>query len=175
MQASASPVQSPRRLRAAFVRRAHGVRGELRVEPLGGEAGRFTVGLRLHVEDAGESYPVMAARPASDGDVLLRLAGVDDRVLAESLHGRYLCVDAADARGLGAQEWFVDQLVGLRAVTPEGAALGAVSEVEHYTAQDVLVVTGRNGERRFPFVEAFVTAVDVARGTITITPWDEDH
>ncbi|GAC1573279.1 MAG: hypothetical protein NVS3B18_06570 [Candidatus Dormibacteria bacterium] len=68
----------------------------------------------------------------------------------------------------------MDQLVGLRAGTPEGAALGAVSEVEHYTAQDVLVVTGPNGERRFPFVEAFVAAVDVARGTITITPWDED-
>lgn len=173
MATSTAPLHSPERLRAAFVRRPHGVRGELRVEPLGGEAARFTAGLRLHVEGGGASYPVVGARAASEGDVLLRLAGVDDRSGAQSLHGRYLCVDAVDARRLGEQEWFVDQLVGLAAVTPEGEALGTVHEIEHY-AQDVLVVTGRNGERRFPFVSAFVSSVDVAHGVVTVTPWEED-
>jgi len=174
MTSRSSAVQSPQRLRAAFVRRAHGVRGELRVEPLGGASDRFSRGLRLHVEGGTDSYPVAAARPASDGDVLLRLVGVDDRTAADRLHGRYLSVDAADARQLGDQEWFVDQLVGLRVGTPQGEELGEVTGVEHYAAQDVLVVGGTNGERRFPFVSAFVSVVDPAAGSIVVTPWEED-
>ncbi len=171
-RAAATP-SAPSRLRAAFVRRPHGVRGELRVEPLGGEAARFTAGLRLHVEGTELAYPVEGARPASEGDVLLRLVDVVDRDAAVALQGHYLCVDAADARTLGDQEWFVDQLVGLRAVTPDGDAVGEVSGVEHYAAQDVLVISGTNGDRRFPFVEAFVAGVDVAAGRITVTPWED--
>ena len=167
-------MQAPSLLRAAFVRRAHGVRGELRVEPLGGKADRFFAGLRLHVEGGDGAHAVVAARPASEGDVLIRLSGVDDRTAADALRGRYLCVDAADARVLPAQEWFVDQLVGLRALTPDGSALGSVCDVEHYAAQDVLVIDGSAGIRRFPFVEAFVAAVDVAAGSIVVTPWEED-
>src|SRR5205823_8536135 len=125
---------TPPLLRAAHVRRPHGVRGELRVEPLGGDSARFEAGLRLRVEPGGGCLVVSGARPAGDGDVLLTLEGVASREAADALRDAYLCVEAVDARALGAEEWFVHQLVGLRAVTPEGEPVGVVEDVEEHAA-----------------------------------------
>jgi 16S rRNA processing protein RimM len=166
---------TPSRLRAAQVVRAHGVRGEVRVEPLGGDADRFTTGLRLHVE-AGDDreLTVRSSRALPDGMVLLALDELVSRTDAERLRGAYLCVDAADARTLGTDEWFVHELVGLRAVTPEGEALGHVSDVESCPGQDVLVVDDGNVVRRLPLCAPFVHRVDVPEGVIELTPWPEE-
>jgi 16S rRNA processing protein RimM len=164
---------SPLLLRAAHVRRPHGVRGELRVEPLGGDAPRFTAGLRLHVEGSGRTLVVRGARAAAGGDVLLELEGVASRDAAESLRDAYLCVEAGDTRSLGEDEWFVHQLVGLRAVTPEGEVLGAVEDVEEYPTHEVLVVGDGTTVRRLPMVRAFVERVDLESGVVVVRPWEE--
>jgi 16S rRNA processing protein RimM len=164
----------PPLLRAAHVRRPHGVRGELRVEPLGGDAGRFARGLRLHVEAGDRTVVVSGARSAGDGDVLLSLEGVTTREAADAFRDAYLCVGSADARSLGADEWFVHQLVGLRAVTPDGVPVGVVEDVEEYTAQEVLVVRDGDRIRRLPMVRAFVDRVDLDAGEVVVNPWEEE-
>ena len=163
-------------LRAALVRRPHGVRGELRVEPLGGDASRFAPGLMLMREDTGAALRVRGARPAGGGDVLLELEGVDDRHTADGLRSAYLCVDAGSRRRLGEDEWFVFQLVGLRARDPHGADVGIVVDVEDYPEQQVLVISDQNaGLVRLPLVRAFVNRVDVDGGVIEVTPWPDDE
>jgi 16S rRNA processing protein RimM len=165
----------PQLLRAACVRRPHGVRGELRVEPLGGDAARFVRGLRLTSERDGVTYSVCSARAVSGGDVLLALGEVTTRDAAEALRGDYLCVDATQRRSLGEHEWFVWELVGLEARTVDGDALGRVVDVEEYPEHEVLVVRGSNGEqRRFPMASEFVAGVDVEAGVVTLTPWPEE-
>ena len=167
-------VNAPVRLRAAYVQRAHGVRGEVRAEPLGGDAARFTAGLRLLRESDGRALTVRAARQLPDGEVLLGFDEVTDRDAADALRGAYLCVDAGAARELGDAEWFDHQLVGLHAITPGGEVLGEVSDVEHYAEQDVLVVGTGPAARRFPLVHAFVRGVDLGAGTLEVTPWEEE-
>lgn len=172
---AAPTVPSPALLRAAFVRRPHGVRGEVRVEPLGGDASRFAPGLRLRREDTGGELVVRSARSGADGDLLLGLEGVDDRNAAAALRDAYLCVEAAARRPLGDDEWFTWELVGLRVRTAGGQAIGTVVDVEAYPEQDVLVVRGDDaGERRLPLVRAFVRRVDLAAGEVEVTPWPEE-
>jgi 16S rRNA processing protein RimM len=167
---------APQRLRALHVRRPHGVRGELRAEPLGGDAARFAPGTVLYGEDASV-YTVAAARSTGEGDVLLALAEVTTRDAADALRGAYLYVDRSAARSLGDDEWFDWELVGLRVVSSaDGAALGTVADVEEYPEQSVLVVRdGGGGERRVPLVRAHVAGVDVRGGQITVIPWPEDE
>jgi 16S rRNA processing protein RimM len=166
---------TPPLLRAAHVRRPHGVRGELRVEPLGGDAARFEPGLALRVEAGGRPLVVASSRAAGDGDVLLALEGVTSRDAADALRGAYLCVEPRHARHLGPDEWFVHQLVGLRAVSAEGDGLGVVEDVEEYTTQEVLVVRDEAGRvRRLPMVRAFVERVDLDGGIIVVRPWEEE-
>ena len=168
---------TPQRLRAAYVRRPHGVRGELRVEPLGSDASRFVAGLRLWPElDPGTAYTVVSARPTPDGDVLLWLGEVVSRNDAERLRGTYLCVEGEERRRLGDDEWFVWELVGLQVVTVEGGVLGVVDDVEEYPEQEVLVVHASDGgERRIPMVRAHVVRVDVENGRIVVVPWTEEE
>jgi 16S rRNA processing protein RimM len=165
----------PALLRVARVRRAHGVVGEVRAESLGGDAHRFRRGVRVTVEDTGRSLTLRSARGLGDGDLLLGFTGIDSPEAAAPLRGAYLCVEPSRARHLPAGEWFVWQLVGLAAVDTEGHSLGLVADVEAGTAHDVLVVDGREGERRFPMVSAFVREVDIQGGRVVLTPWDEEE
>ncbi len=160
-------------LRAGLIRRPHGVGGELRVEALGDDPSRFRRGVRLTREDTGATLTVRTARAMGDGDVLIAFEEMPNRDDTSGLNGVYLCVDRRDARRLGKDEWFVRDLIGLRAVTPEGDELGVVSDVEAYPAHDVVVVGTGASARRFPMVKEFVAAVDIDAGTMTLTPWDE--
>jgi 16S rRNA processing protein RimM len=173
------PAARPRtatRLRAAQVRRPHGVRGELRVETLGGAAERFAPGLRLYRESDGAAFTVCFARPlGADQLLLLALEEVTTREQAEAMREQYLCVDPTQARPLAGGEWFVHQLVGLRVEAADGRALGTVADVEHYVGGDVLVISDQNGERRMPMAHAFVERVDVEAGVMVVTPWEEEQ
>ena len=52
----------------------------------------------------------------------------------------------------------------------DGQKIGVVSLVDHLPAQDLLHVTTDAGEVLVPFVKAIVPAVDIAAGTLTVTP-----
>jgi 16S rRNA processing protein RimM len=171
--ARASAVAAPPLLRVAHVRRAHGVRGEVRIQPLGGDLGRFAPGTLLVGERDRRDLTVRSSRPLEGGDLLLAFAELPTREAAASLHGDYLCVEPSAARPLGADEWFVWQLVGLRAVTDSGEDLGVVLDVEEQPSSDVIVVGEGTEERRYPLVREWVRSVDVASGTVVITPWPE--
>lgn len=165
---------SPPVLRAAYVRRAHGVGGEVRAEMLGGDARRFRPGLRLQVEGTARALVVRSSRDGGDGTVLLRFEGIATAAGAEELRGAYLCVERSAARALGDGEWFTWQVIGLRVVTSDGDELGSVRDVEPARAADVLVIDSPGGVRRFPMVREFVRDVDVAAGTLTLAPLPEE-
>lgn len=157
-----------------MVRRPHGVRGEVRAEALGGDARRFRRGLRLTTEDGARTLTVRSSRQLGDRDVLLGFAGIDTPEAAAPLRGAYLCVPEEEARHLAPGEWFVWQLVGLRAVDTRGVEVGTVRDVEGGAAHDVLVVDTPEGERRYPMVSAFVAAVEIQSHRIVLTPWPEE-
>ncbi len=164
---------APALLRVAHVRRPHGVRGEVRVHPLGGDVRRFAAGTELVAEKAGRPLTVAAARALDGEELLLTFSELPSREAVASLTGDYLCVRPTQARALDADEWFVWQLVGLRAVTEDGLDLGVVGDVEEQPASDVLVVHDGDEEQRFPMVRQWIRSIDVAGGTIVVTPWPE--
>jgi 16S rRNA processing protein RimM len=168
-------VAAPALLRVALVRRVHGVRGEVRVQTLGGDAGRFAPGTLLLGERGRRALTVMSARPVDGGDMLLTFEELSSREAAAALAGDYLCVPRSQARPLGKNEWFVWQLVGLRAVSDGGEDLGVVHDIEEQPSSDVLVVSDGDVERRYPMVREWVRSVDLAGGIVVVTPWPEDE
>ncbi|MBV8195878.1 MAG: 16S rRNA processing protein RimM [Candidatus Dormibacteraeota bacterium] len=168
-----TPDASPHSLRAAVVRRAHGLRGEVRAEPLGGDEDRFRRGVVVEVEGTGRRLRVRSSRPGPDGTVLLGFDGVDTPEHAAALRGAYLTVGLSSARRLGDDEWFVWQIVGLRCASPDGADLGVVDDVESAPAADVLVIRSDSSVQRYPMVREFVRDVDIESGVITLVPQSE--
>jgi 16S rRNA processing protein RimM len=153
-------------LRIGRVLKAHGLRGALRVELLTDFPDRFAPGREVLV--AGRRLTV-ARSEGTDASVLVTFEGIDDRSLAEPLVGAYCTVPLAEARPLPADRYYHFQLVGLTVVDAGGAGeLGRVAEVLTYPANDVLRVTGRDGEILIPMVHSVVRSIAPAEGTITV-------
>jgi len=155
--------------------RPHGVRGELVVDVRTDEPQeRFAVGSVLETDPtAAGPLTVDQARP-HQGRLLVTFEGITDRDMADGLRGVQLCVDSAQVPEPEDPDEFHDhQLVGLRAQTAAGEALGEVVRVEHAPASDMLVLRLPDGRHALvPFVRAIVPEVDVASGRVVLTPPD---
>jgi 16S rRNA processing protein RimM len=146
---------------------AHGLRGEVFVEPRTDEPERrFATGAVLRT-DSG-TLTVQASRTHS-GRLVVRFAELDDRNAAEAARATELRVplDAAE-RPEDPEEFYDHQLVGLRVETTEGTVVGELERIEHNAAQDLLVIRTPEREVLFPFVSALVPEVDLAGGRIVI-------
>lgn len=174
MGPTAHTAAAPPLLRVAHVRRVHGLGGEVRVQALGGHLDRFARGTQLVAERRGLALTVRSARALDGDELLLAFEELGAREQVAALSGDYLCVEPSAARSLRRGEWFVWQLVGLRATTVDGAPLGVVTDVEAHPASDVLVVRHGLAETRYPMVHAWVRQVDIDAGSIVLTPWPED-
>jgi 16S rRNA processing protein RimM len=152
--------------------RAHGVRGEVSVEIRTDDPDtRFVPGTSL-VTDPESAGPLTIDTVRShSGRLLVRFAGIDDRNAAETLRGVLLLVDSADIPPTDDPEEFHDhELIGLAAVTADGAELGEIVDVEHH-GQDLLVLRRATGDDALvPFVSAIVTDVDVPAGRVVLDP-----
>lgn len=149
--------------------RAHGIRGELAVEPRTDEPDRrFTPGVRLREEGGSRTFTIAGMRWHS-GRLLVRLDGVPDRTAAEQLRGVLLVADVpVDEAPTDDEEYWDRDLVGLTVLTSDGVPGGEVTRVQH-GPQDLLVIRTPNGEERLvPFVEALVPVVDLDGGTLTL-------
>jgi 16S rRNA processing protein RimM len=153
--------------------RAHGVRGEVSVEVRTDDAEtRFAAGSRLSTEPAHRGpLTVDAARWHRDR-LLVRFREVADRGAAEKLRGTLLNADPATSSApTGPDEFWDHQLIGLAAVSVDGAAIGTVAGVLHSPGGAVLAVRRRaGGEVLVPFVAAIVPEVDLVAGRLVVDP-----
>jgi 16S rRNA processing protein RimM len=149
--------------------RAHGVAGEVAVDLRTDEPKRrFARGQVLGEEGGSRLFTVQSVR-AHSGRLLIKFAEVADRTTAETVSGTLLTATVeGDERPIEPDEFYDRQLIGLRAMTPDGVEVGMVSSVLHLPAQDVLEVDTTTGIRLVPFVDALVPQVDLDAGHLTI-------
>ncbi len=163
-------------LRVGRLTKAHGLKGALKLELYTDTPEqRFTPGavFTLQVPTGskwhGKTLELTELR-WYNGHAVGFFKGVDDRSEAETLVKAILWVNQ-DPTELPEEEdaWYDHQLVGLAAVR-DGVKVGLVARVDHLPAQDLLAIRTDNGEVLVPFVKAIVPAVDLAAGTVTLTP-----
>jgi 16S rRNA processing protein RimM len=148
----------------------HGIRGELKVEPLTDFPERFAPGVELLlVSPTGEVRPakVLTSR-THKGRVLLQMKGVADRTAAEALRGGFFKVEEDDLAPLPEGRYYHFQLVGLEVFTESGERLGDVKEVVPTGGNLVLIVHDGVREVLLPFIDDVVREVDREAGRITV-------
>ncbi len=95
---------------------------------------------------------------------------IADRTAAESIVKAILWIDQSEAESLVEPDaWYGHQLAGL-SVRRDGQEIGTVTEVQHFPAQDILVVKTPRGEVLVPFVSAIVPEVNIEERFISVTP-----
>lgn len=167
---------SPGQLRVGRLTKAHGLKGAIKLELYTDEPDkRFVPGAVFSLQ-VPESSPwfgktiEFAELRWYNGHPVGFFRGVEDRTAAESLIKAILWMDH-DESALPEENdaWYDHQLTGLRVVR-DGVDVGTVSRVDHFPAQDLLIVATPGGEVMVPFVKAIVSDVNLETQTVTITP-----
>ncbi len=148
----------------------HGVRGELKVRSLSGEAGHL-LGLREATRRRGdEETPVtfVGVRPQGPG-VIVKVPGLETPEKARALIGFEIWVPREMAAPLAGGEYYAADLCGCR-LEFNGQEVGRVRSVWEGGPTQLLEVVGRGGKSFLvPFSDHFIGEVDVSGGTILLT------
>lgn len=145
-----------------------GLRGDVRLEIRTDDpAGRLAPGAVLTTDPADAGPLTVATCTEQGGTWHVRFVEAADRTAVEELRGVLLLAEAEPED----DAWYRHELVGLAVEDTAGRAIGTVAALEHYPAQDVLVVTETGGQRTLvPFVAEIVPVVDVAGGRVVLDP-----
>jgi 16S rRNA processing protein RimM len=108
-------------------------------------------------------------RAGTDDRPIVRLAGVGTREAAEALRGAELAVARASAPPLDEDEWYAEDLVGLRVVDGE-RAVGVVERLVPLPSCEALEVARGDGGSGVlvPLVRDCVRRVDVSGGVVDV-------
>ena len=153
-----------------------GVRGELRITAYTEDPLALLRYRELKREDGSPALTLQTARAAKD-TVIVRTAEVTDKDAADALRGLRLYVprEALPAPD-DAEEFYHADLIGLAAMTPEGAPLGEVKAVHDFGAGDILELDPGAGRPTvlIPFTREAVPEVRLAEGRLVAIPPLED-
>jgi len=151
---------------------AHGVRGAVRVAPVTDFPDHLLTLERVFVVRGrtGRSTRVKRAWLAGP-HIVMKLAGVETPEEAAALRGATLRIPPTEVHPLPPGQFYIFQVVGLRVRTPEGQALGEVTEVLQTGSNDVYVVRTPDGnDLLLPATDDVIQAIDVAAGQMVARP-----
>ncbi len=106
--------------------------------------------------------------------IVVRVEGVTNREAAAALTGVELYARRSQLPPPDADEFYYDDLIGLAAVTAQGAAVGRVVAVLNHGAGDILEIAAEGGETLLlPFTKAVAPEIDFAARRIVVAPPSE--
>ena len=148
---------------------AHGIRGEVRVQPRDGDPAFLTRFKAFYID----GQPVSpTANHVHKSLVLMKFPGVEDMNAALTYKDKDLYIRRADAR-LPEGAYFDDELLGMGVFdAATGEELGKLTAVENYPAHKVYTVKGRR-EYLIPAVkDVFIKSVDLDRDRMEVQVWE---
>lgn len=148
---------------------AHGIRGEVRVQPRDGDPA-FLTRFKTFYLDGKPVVPT--AKHVHKSLVLMKFPGVDDMNAALDLKEKKLFIRRDDAN-LPSGEWFDDELLGLQVHDGEtGALLGELVAVDAYPAHKVYTVKGAKTYLIPAVRNAFILSVDMDANRMDVRVWE---
>jgi len=105
--------------------------------------------------------------------VVARLEGYDDRDLSAQLTGCDIAVSQQQLPELAEDEYYWNDLIGLRVINQDGVDFGTVKKLIETGSNDVLIVEG-DRERLVPYIKGqVIKAINLEAKEIQVE-WDPD-
>lgn len=138
----------------------HGLKGELKIEPLTSNIKRFSDLERVFVGKDLEIYDVKKVRYAK-GFVYLTFLDNEDIDSALKLKTKDIYIPNDERIDLPEDEFFISDLIGKDVYDLEKKYVGVVKDIYEYPANDVLVIENQSGrEIQIPFVKEFIKSIN---------------
>jgi 16S rRNA processing protein RimM len=153
---------------------AQGLRGQVKILTFTETPENIAAYGPLSARD-GRVFQIDDLRLAKNNSVIAQLSGVADRTAAEALRGTELYVFRDQLPAPSEEEWYFDDLIGLKAVY-QGKDFGKVIAVHNFGASDLLEIRSFAEKKTLllAFTEVNVPIVDINNERIIITLPEED-
>ena len=166
--APGSPDGEPVYLAVGFLRRPHGVRGEIIMDLHTDFPERLRSGRTLFVGEEFKPMSLSGARPHAKG-MLVKFKGVETPEDAGQFRNQFVYVRASDVPSLPEGKIYQHELFGFEVLDDSGNSLGELVEIIETGANDVYVVRNESGkEILLPAIPSVVLETDTARRVMRV-------
>lgn len=159
------------RVAIGSVVKARGLNGEIKVSLYSGDARELADFTTVIVERHGVAQELAVEHTRPQGKFIdFKLRGIDNRDQAEACVGSEISVLKSQMPVLTDDEFYWHEMMGLTVKTDQGKELGTVTSLIATGANDVLVVTGADGEYLIPMIKEIIVQQDNVAGVLIISP-----
>jgi 16S rRNA processing protein RimM len=156
------PVGEPEYLVVGFLRRPHGLKGDLLMDVHTDFPDRLKTGKTVFVGDDYQPKVIASLRTVAAG-MLVRFRGMKSPEDAGQYRNTWVYVPTADRPALPEGEYYHHQLIGLNVATDEGQDLGVLVDILETGANDVYVIRTADGkETLLPAIPTVVLEIRLA-------------
>ena len=167
-QKQGSPKGESVYLAIGFLRRPHGVSGEIIMDLHTDFPERIKAGRKVYVGEKYETLTIDSARAHGNG-MLIRLNGCDTPETAGRFRNQWVYVKSTEVPALPAGKVYKHELIGLMVTTDLGETLGVLNEILETGANDVYVVKKESGgEILLPAIPDVILGIDMGGRVIRV-------
>lgn len=164
---SGSPDGGPLYLSVGFLRRPHGLKGEIIMDLHTDFPDRMKQGREMFVGDKHKPVTLANVRPHQKG-VLVKFNNIDTPEDAGLFRNQWVYVQTKDVP-LPEGKHYKHELIGLKVVDENDSPLGELVEILETGANDVYVVRDDSGkEILLPNIPSVILDLDVDRGLMRV-------
>ena len=162
-----SPAGGPLYLSVGFLRRPHGVKGEIIMDLHTDFPERMKKGRKVFVGEDHKLMTLTNVRPHQSG-LLVKFDDIDTPEDAGLYRNQWVYVQTKDVP-LSQGQHYKHELLGLKVVDEQDNLLGELVEILETGANDVYVVRNDSGkELLLPNIPSVVLDLDIDRGTLKV-------
>lgn len=132
-------------LAIGYLRRPHGVMGEIIMDLHTDFPERIKAGRKVYIGEGYEAFTIAAARTHGNG-LLVKLRGFDSPETAGRFRNQWMYVKSSEVPALPEGKYYKHDLIGLTVVTDTAENLGILNEVLETGANDVYVIVKPDGK-----------------------------
>ncbi len=157
-------------LKVGVITSTHGIRGEVKVFPTTDDPKRF-LDLEEIILDTGKEKKTLSIQYVKffKNMVILKFKEFDNINDVEIYRQKDLYVTREQAVPLEENEYFIADLIGLKAVSDEGEELGEIADVLQTAANDIYVIKKQGtSDLLVPAIRECVLSVNIAGGMVTL-------
>lgn len=156
--------------RIGVITEPHGVKGEVKVFPVGDEPGHLKKVKQMFLKEKEGMIPLKPVGFKNQNDrIIIKFEEYADRTAVEKLRKKELYVLREDAVPLKKDEYYVTDLEGLD-VYENDEKIGVLKEVQNYGANDVYEIERIDGTSLLlPAIKECILKVDIEGGRIDVS------
>jgi 16S rRNA processing protein RimM len=160
----------PEYLVVGYLRRPHGLHGEMVMEVHTDFPERLKPGSVVYIGDSYEKMLIAGARYHNEG-LLIKFQNLENPELAGHYRNQSVYVLAADRPMLPKGQYYHHELIGFNIVDEKDESIGTLMEIMQTGANDVYVVQQADGrEVLLPVISSVIIAVETTHRQIRVRP-----